>query len=272
MSMNGRKKVGLALGGGVVRGLAHIGVLWVLEKAGVPIDFVAGSSAGSLVGATYCAGLSVEEIYSFGLRMQWWNLARPTWPVRGFVNFEPLGRWLISLIGDLQFNQLNLPYAAIATDLDSGKPVKLCEGRLVPAVQASCAVPGFVEPVKINGRWLGDGSLSDTVPVSILREMGADYVIGVDIFTSSIRPRLGAFGMGFTALEILVQRAGGGIDEADCLIAPKLGGKTYFRFSKRQEMFALGQEAALERLDCIREALDLEPQLEPIPVLELPRK
>jgi NTE family protein len=122
-------------------------------------------------------------------------------------------------------------------------------------VRASCSVPGFVTPLEIDGRLLGDGSLADTVPVDILREMGADYVIGVDIFTSSIRPRWGPFGMGFTAMEILVQRAGGGIDTADCLISPRLGGETYLRFSKRERLFKLGEEAAEEKLPFILQAL-----------------
>ncbi|HEX7973517.1 MAG TPA: patatin-like phospholipase family protein [Anaerolineales bacterium] len=247
--LSGRKRIGLALGGGVARGLAHIGVLTVLEKAGIPVDYVAGTSAGSIMGAMYCAGIPVEQIKSLTLKLRWWQLARPVWPRRGFVNFSPLARWLVANLGDLRIEDLKIPFTAVAADLASGEPVRLNSGPLAPAVQASCSVPGFVEPVELDGRLLGDGSLVDTVPVSILREMGAEYVIGVDIFASTIRPRWGVFGMGFNALEILVRRAGGGIGEADCLISPDLRGKTYLRLSKREEFFLLGEQAAQSHLE-----------------------
>jgi NTE family protein len=252
-----RKKVGLALGGGVVRGLAHVGVLSALEAEGIPVDYVAGTSAGSLIGATYCAGLSVEEIKQHTLRMYWWHIARPVLSLRGFVNFDRLAKWLIDRVGDLHFSELKIPCAAMATDLESGKPVALSEGRVAPAVQASCSIPGFVVPVQIGNKLLGDGSISDTIPVDVLRRMGADYVIGVDIFASSIRRRLGPLAIGLAALEILIERAGGGIDLADCLIAPDVAGKTYFRFSKREEFFELGEKAAREKLPEIRAALGL---------------
>lgn len=254
---SGRKRIGLALGGGVARGMAHIGVLKVLEQAGIPIDYVAGTSAGSIMGAMYCAGLPVEQIKARALKLRWWQLARPVWPRLGFVNFNPLARWLVATLGDLRIEDLKIPFTAVAADLDTGEPVRLNSGPLAPAVQASCSVPGFVEPVKLNGRLLGDGSLVDTVPVSILREMGAEYVIGVDIFESTIRPRWGVFGMGFNALEILVRRAGGGTDDADCLISPDLRGKTYLRLSKREEFFLLGEQAAQAHLERIASDLPL---------------
>lgn len=257
MTAGERKRVGLALGGGVVRGLAHVGVLSVLGRAGVPIDFIAGTSAGSIIGAAYCAGAGIERIKALGEYFRWWRFARLTWPVRGWISFDKLARWLVAEFGDLDFNDLMIPYAVIATDLQSGQAVVFRQGRVAPAVQASCSVPGIVTPVEIDGRLLGDGSLVDTVPVSVLREMGADYVIGVDIFSSSLRSHGGPFGMAITAIEILVRGAGGGIYDADCLISPDLAGKTYTRFSKRDELISLGEKAAHEKLDCIRSALNL---------------
>lgn len=252
-----RKRVGLALGGGVARGMAHIGVLTVLERAGIPIDYVAGSSAGSVIGAAYCTGLGVERIKEKALRLRWWHFIRLVWPARGLVSFDNLARWIRREVGDIHFEDLETPFAAVATDLRSGKPVVLDRGPLALSVQASCSVPGFVTPVELNGFLLGDGSLSNTVPVSVLKTMGADYVIGVDIFSTAIR-RLGPLGMGLAALEILVERAGGGIDQADCLITPNLSGKTYLRFSQRETFFRLGQQAAEAKLDQIRSALELE--------------
>jgi NTE family protein len=257
LSVKGRKRVGLALGGGVVHGIAHAGVLSVLVQAGIPIDCVSGSSAGSLIGAFYSAGVPVERILEIGENIRWRKVASPVWPRRGFVSFDKMARWVAHELGDIRFEDLKIPFVAVATDMATGQPVRQCEGRLAPAVQASCSVPGFITPVEINGRLLADGSLADTVPVSVLREMGADYVIGVDILPPSLRLSWGPFGFGFTALEILVQRAGNGIDSADCLICPELAGKTYLRFSKAKEFVALGKKAALEKIDIIREGLGL---------------
>jgi NTE family protein len=250
-----RKRIGLALGGGVVRGLAHIGVLSVLEQAGVRIDYLAGSSVGSVIGYAYAAGMCVSEIKEMAARIKWWHIAQPVWPSQGFLSFDKLERLLLEVIGDLSFADLKLPFVVAATDLDSGDPVWLCDGKVVPAVRASCSVPGLVTPAQINGRLLGDGSLADTIPVGALRRMGADYVIGVDIFQSYIRPRGGAMAMGFNALEILVRRAGGGIEQADCLISPDLAGETYLRFSKQERLFALGAAATAEKVDDILASL-----------------
>lgn len=265
-----RPKVGLALGGGVVRGMAHLGVLVELQRAGVPVDVVAGSSAGSLVGASFCAGKNLAEIYESARRLSWWQLARPVWPRRGFVTLSGVSKWLVSNLGDLDFVDLEIPFAAMVTDLQTGEAFALRHGRLASAVQASCSVPGFVTPVEIDGRLLGDGSLADTVPVGALRAMGADYVIGVDVFASSIRKWLGPIGWGLASLEILVQNAGGGLGRADCLIAPDLSGATYLRFSQRERLFRLGAAAARSQLPKICADLGLgllDGEQQPVPLM-----
>ncbi len=253
-----RKRVGLALGGGVVRGLAHVGVLQVMEEQGIPIDFVAGTSAGSLIGAIYCAGLPVDQITAAALRMRWSSIASLTWPARGFLSFNRMERRIIELVGDAVFSDLQRPLTIVATQLDTGQPVHIQHGRLAPAVCASCAVPGFITPVQFDGHWLGDGSLVETLPVSPSRAMGADYVIGVDIFNHRLRPRWwGPLGYGFVALEILVRNAGGGTRQADCLICPALAGGTYLRFSQNRKLIELGRQAALEKIPIIKHQLSL---------------
>jgi NTE family protein len=202
--------------------------------------------------------MSSEVIKQHAPDFSWWRISRPVFSGRGFVSFDRLARWMIAELGDLEFVDLKVPCAVVATDLEVGVPVTLCQGRLAPAVQASCSVPGFVTPVELDGKLLGDGGVSDMLPVSVLREMGAEYVIGVDIFTFELRSYLGPIGYLLAALEILLERAGGGIDEADCLVAPELGGMTYLRFSKRKELYELGRRAALEKLPCIRHNLGLE--------------
>jgi NTE family protein len=260
-SSNGKrgKRVGLALGGGMVRGVAHIGVLDVLHRAGIKIDCIAGSSAGALIGAAYCAGWDVKKIKEISHRLTWWKIVRPVWPSKGLVTLAPIEHWFVKTFGDPLFSDLRIPFTVVATDLNTGESVTLHEGRVAPALRASCSVPGFITPVELNGRLLCDGNLSNSVPVSAVREMGADYVIGVDIFLPAMRMGWGAVGYGAAGLEILVQRAGGGIDCADCLIAPVLGGATYMRFSKRHQLYELGVQAAEAKLPDILQDLEMYP-------------
>jgi NTE family protein len=259
MKPDGRKRVGLALGGGAVRGLAHLGVLSVLEREGIAIDCVAGTSVGSVVGAAYCAGLRAEQLKAIAAQVSWRKIASPTLSAQGLVSFARLERWLVDLLGDLDFADLAIPFAAVATHAESGDPVVLREERLAAAVRASCSVPGIVSPVKMNGQLLVDGGISDNLPVATTRALGADYVIGVDVCRPLIRRHRGPLAMGFAALETLVRRVGGGIDAADCLISPDLAGFSYVRFSQRNELIARGIQAAEEKLPLLRSALTAAP-------------
>jgi NTE family protein len=237
--------------------LAHVGVLSVLKREGIPIHCIAGTSAGSLIGAFYCAGMSVERIRELALAIKWWHLARPVFPIRGFVTFSPLQRWLVRTLGDIRIEDLRLPLAVVATDLDQGKPFAMCEGPLAPAVRASCSVPGFVTPLVHQGRTLCDGGISDNLPVDAVRALGAEFVIGVNLFDPFFnRPRT-MFGFGFSAIETLVRRAGGGIEACDCLISPDLVGQTYLRFSKKLELIRRGEIAAQAQIPCIRERVGI---------------
>ncbi len=238
-----------------MRGLAHLGALSVLEREGIPIDVVAGSSAGSLIGAVYCAGLGVRQLTELANLTGWRNFASLTASTKGFVSFAKLESWLVALIGDLTFADLSKPFAVVATDLESGEPVILKEERLAPAVRASCSVPGIVPPVKMQGRLLMDGGASDNLPVAAARAMGADFVIAVDVCPPAFRRRWGPLGVGAAALETLVRRTGGGFAAADCLISPDLVGFSYVRFSQREEVMARGASATEKQLPLIQEAL-----------------
>jgi NTE family protein len=250
-----RKKVGLALGGGIARGLAHIGVIRALEKAGIPIDCVVGSSAGSVIGAAYCTGMGIQRVEEVSQRLHLWQMISLRWPSRGILSFNRLEKSLVNLLGDIDFASLKIPFAIVATDLINDELIMVNEGKLAPAVHASCSIPGFIVPVQLNGRLLGDGSLLSSVPVSSAREMGADYVIGVDLLRTKIRTQWGALGFGFSALEILIRHAGQGVETADCLISPMLLGVTYFRFTKGKTLIRLGEQAAKEKIPMILNAL-----------------
>ncbi|MBP6786587.1 MAG: patatin-like phospholipase family protein [Candidatus Promineofilum sp.] len=254
-SNNGRMKVGLALGGGVARGLAHIGVLSVLEKANIPIDCIAGTSMGAIIGAAYSAGLTLDELRGIAARTGWWQVSRPLFSAGGFVTFKHLEAWIEDNIGEFDVRDLAIPFAAIASDLMSGERVVLSQGRLCTAVRASCSVPGFVPPVEQDGRLLVDGGITDNIPADVARLLGADYVIGVDIFMSALRPRLGPFSQGIAAIETLVRHAGQGANECDCLIVPAMEGLSYFKFSDYKRLIALGEEATLQQLPTIRQSL-----------------
>lgn len=254
---NPSPRVGLALGGGVARGLAHIGVLEVLIRENIPIHYVAGTSAGAIIGAAYCAGIGIEKLKELGLGMKWQKLVSPTLPLSGALKFDRMEKWLISQAGDLRFDDLKIPLAVEAIDIENDCLVTLNKGRLAPAIHASSTVPGFAAPVRIDGRLLADGTLLNSVPVSTARAMGADYVIGVDILTPKLRRSLGVIGYGLNALEMMARHAGRGVDEADCIISPALAGKSYLRFSKGQELIELGQKAAEAKIPAIKADINL---------------
>jgi len=250
-----QRRIGIALSGGAARGLAHVGVLSVLQKAGVPIEYVAGCSAGAILGALFCAGMSIEQIRVLTSYVSWRRLARPAQSSQGFLRFDKLERWLIMLLGDLEFSELEVPFAVVTMDVQSGERVVLQEGRVAKAVRASCSIPGVVTPVGINGRLLADGGIVDNLPVDAARGLGAEFVIGVDVFEPFYDRARGPLGKGLTAVETLVRNAGGGVGQADFLFSPETAGKTYISFSRYQELFSLGEEAATRNLLCLLEEI-----------------
>jgi NTE family protein len=207
------------------------------------------------VGALYCAGLRLPEMETVLQQFGWRHIARPVLSRQGFVSFEPLERWLAGMIGDVTFAELRCPLAVVATDLVTGLPVVIREGRVAPAVRASCTLPGVVVPLEREGRWLVDGCVANSVPGTAARELGADYVIGVDLFASAAaRPR-GPLRIGVAALEHLLRRSGGGLETVDCLISPELGGVSYVGFARSVEAAARGARAAEAQLPALRAAL-----------------
>lgn len=178
------KKVGLALGSGSARGLAHIGVLKVLDREGIPIDFIAGTSAGALIGAIYAAGISPFEIEEITLnidRKKTISLFTPTISNSGLLDGSRIEKFIESILGRQNIGSLKIPFAAVATDLQSGEEIIITEGSLITAIRASMSIPGIFTPVEHNGRLLVDGGLVNPVPVSTTIGMGADIVIAVNV-------------------------------------------------------------------------------------------
>jgi NTE family protein len=258
-----RKRVGLALSGGAARGAAHLGVLKVLQREKIPIDVVAGVSAGAVGGALYCAGVPTEDMERALKDFAWHHIISLTLPIHGLVSFERLEKYLIKWIGDVWFSDLKIPFAVGVTDLLTGRPIHFTSGRVAPLVRASCSVPGLVVPLEYGQYWLVDGGVARNLPAQAARELGADVVIGVDLFKPYVRKYFGPLGIASTALEILVRHSGGGLVGADVVISPALDNKTYSRFSRYEEMIELGEIAAEAMMPVIRAALgerDPEPE------------
>ncbi len=180
------RSVGLVLGGGGVRGLAHIGVLKALEAAHIPVSYMAGSSMGGLIAALYASGIPVAEIERVALHLshprQMMGLVDLKPPRRGLIEGSRLRAFLCGLLGkDTTFSDLRLPLALTAVDLNSGDLIVLDEGPLVEAVMATCSVPGLLTPVVKDGRCLVDGGILNNLPVDVARAMGAKLVIAVEL-------------------------------------------------------------------------------------------
>jgi NTE family protein len=174
-------RVGLALGGGAARGFAHIGVIKVLEAQGIVPDLIAGTSAGSVVGALYAAGLDGFELQKVGMELDEATLADWSFPSRGLFKGEALQDFVNRQVRQKPLERLGKPFAAVATDLKSGEMVAFRTGNTGMAVRASSAVPGIFKPVAIREREYVDGGLTSPVPVRAVKAMGADFVIAVDV-------------------------------------------------------------------------------------------
>ena len=190
------KRVGIALGAGGARGLAHIGLLRTLDEAGIRIDAVVGTSIGAVVGAAYAAG-QLDVLEERVRRLVWSDVVRmfdPVWPRSGLLSGSRAADWLGSLLGDWRIEDLAIPFGSVAVDLVSGKEVLLREGRVLDAIRASFSIPGLFVPHMHGGMALVDGAIRNPVPVSALEELGAEINLGVNLHATPVReiggPRL----------------------------------------------------------------------------------
>lgn len=255
-------RVALVLGGGGARGFAHVGVIRVLEDAGVPVELVVGTSVGSLVGALYAGDRNSYALEALARRLERrdffdFGLA-PALFGTGLASGRRLEAFVREHQGVERIEQLRIPFAAIATDLATGEEVVLRSGDLARAVRASCAIPGVFEPVEWEGRLLIDGGVVRNLPVKVARAMGADVVIAVDVtaITGEARPTnfveviLRAVNIVVHA-EVEAARA-----EADVLLAPEVGGVGFIDFDEKDRAIAAGITAAREALPAIRAAVE----------------
>jgi NTE family protein len=251
--------IGLALGGGFARGIAHIGVLKVLEEESIPISFVTGTSVGALIGASYCSGLSVEELEEVARSVRFTTFARWTLSRFGFATNDRMITFLTRTLKAKTFEELRIPLGVTATDFNTGEGVVFHSGSIIDPVRASCAYPGMFLPINIRGRYLVDGMLSHPVPTRPLREMGADRVLAVHLkgtWSNGGAPRhlFDVIGQSFA----IAQDAMADVwrSAADLVIEPDVAGFAYDDFKRANDLIRVGEEATRAALPEIRKWLE----------------
>jgi len=254
-------KIGLALGGGAARGFAHIGVIKALEAQGIVPDIVVGTSAGSVVGALYAAGNNGFALQKIALQMD--EAAISDWSVpffakvSGVLKGEAIQNYVNKTIRNVPIEKLKIPFGAVATDLNSGAPILFRRGNTGVAVRASSAVPGVFQSVNVGGHLYVDGGLVSPVPVRFAHEMGADFVIAVNISAS---PEAQAAS---SSVDVLLQTfaiMGQSINnyelkDADVVIRPELGAMKGNDFTARNTAILAGEQAAMAQMASIKKKL-----------------
>jgi len=279
------RNIGLALGSGSARGWSHIGVIRSLAEAGIEVKYIAGTSIGSLVGAAFALN-KIDVLETFARQLDWKQIVSfmdVTFPRSGLIDGEKITNFFRGHVQEINIEDLPLPYCAVATDLTTGRELALNEGDLIEAIRASISVPGIFTPVKKNGSFLIDGGLVNPVPVSVVRNMGADYVIAVDLnhdivdkrsadsiapvdpslasvvdqppppkwriaqdLTNRLMPNI--FDVLMTSINIMevqITATKLATDPPDLLIQPKLGDIRFMEFHRAEEAIAEGYREAM---------------------------
>jgi NTE family protein len=257
-----RPRVGLALSGGAARGMAHIGVLRALEENGISVDAIAGASAGALVGGLYAAGLSIAQLEAMARKFRWRHMGRMGFSRLGLQSNAPMEKFLRAHLPFTRFEDLRIPFAAVATNLADGTVVVMRDqGDLTFAIRASVCLPAFYVPVRDpEGRLLVDGGLVANLPISYTRDLGADIVIAVDVgadgarFMNAPQTALGVLTQVFVAVERIVSQQQA--PTADLIIIPKVGHIRWDQSRRANELIEIGYEAALSSIDKIKKLIE----------------
>ena len=255
-----RPSWGIALGGGFARGMVHIGVLKVLEEENIPVDYVAGTSVGAIIGAAYCGGVTAAELAEMAGTLRFRDFARLTLSRYGFYNSDRMVRFFARVLKKHTFEELQIPLAITATEFRTGEAVVFTKGALVDPIRASCAYPGMFLPVEIDGRSYIDGMLAYAVPTTPLRQMGAERVIGIHLSAhwNNTRPPRHVFeviGQCFSIAQSKLSESWK--KDANLVIEPDVAGFSYDCFERAQELIAVGEAAMRAVLPQVRAMLNL---------------
>lgn len=254
-------KSGIAFGGGGTRGIAHLGVVRVLQQNGIDFDYVTGNSAGAIAGALYAADIPWEQLYDFVLSIRDRNVLPKRPALLTYMSPEIIERLADCFLKDMRFEDLHRPFCAVAVDLTQGTLETLCSGSVSKALSASCAVPGIFSPVRIGDRTYIDGGTLRSIPTQELRDMGAEKVVGINLNsdrsrgTSSVR-RIDVF---LTAYNLSININSQICEKcADLMLKPKLDSFARHSLKSVEEMLKIGEETAAEHLDDIKKLLNME--------------
>ncbi len=252
-----RPKIGLALGSGGARGFAHLGVLKVFKDAGIPVDLIAGSSMGALVGCLYAAGHDLQRLYQLSTMFKRKYYLDFTVPKMGFIAGNRVKDLIRIFTHGKKLEDLPIPVGVVATDLMTGEKVVFTKGPIADAVRASISIPGIFVPVKYDGKLLVDGGVADRIPVSVVKEMGADIVVAVDVANVKKNPEISTIydvimqSIDIMQLELVANRA----IASDVMLRPKVEMFSSKAFTNIEEIIKKGEEEAASQVDIILEMI-----------------
>ncbi|MBT2756128.1 patatin-like phospholipase family protein [Mesobacillus foraminis] len=261
-----RPKIGLALGSGGARGFAHLGVIKVLRDEGIPIDMIAGSSMGAMVGCFYGAGLDVDRLYKLSRAFKRKYYLDFTVPKMGFIAGKRVKELIRIFTHGKEIQELDIPVAVVATDLVSGEKVVFKDGPIADAVRASIAIPGIFTPEKLDGRLLIDGGVIDRIPVSVVKEMGADIVIAVDVSHVKTNAEITSiFDVIMQSIDIMQMELVSTREIAShIMIKPRVEMYSSRAFTNIDDIIANGEKETVKQIEKIKQVIEQwkEPQTE----------
>lgn len=251
-------KIGLALGSGGARGFAHLGVIKVLEEERIPIDYIAGSSMGALVAALYASGLGIDRLYKLAKAFRRNDFIDMTIPKMGLIAGKRIKEFIRLITKGKRIEELPIPIAIVATDLQKCEKVVFKSGSVADAVRASISIPGIFVPEVVNGRMLVDGGVVDRIPVSVAREMGADIVIGVDVSHVKVTEEITSiFDVILQSIDILQDELVRHREYAsDVMIRPRVEQYSSRAFTHTEEIIKIGEEETRRHVHKIRQAIE----------------
>lgn len=266
--------VGLALGGGFARGIAHVGVLRIFEKYQIPVHRIAGVSAGAIVAAAYASGATPDDIGKVGAAMRFTDIARWSISKMGLAGSERMDQFLHKLLKTFRFEEMKIPLGVVATDLSNGASVAFRDrGDVGLAIRASCSYPGLFQPIRYQGKLLVDGAMSIEIPAPLLREMGASYIISVHL------PMQQATAPGPSNLFQVINRCFQIMQTrmeqdwrsvSDVVITPDVSGMEWDCFGSADQLIQAGEIAALEAVPKIKAWLESPATIRPGPGSRIP--
>lgn len=251
-------KIGLALGSGGAKGFAHVGVIKVLKEAGIPIDMIAGSSMGALVAVFYAAGSDVERLYQIAKLFKRKYYLDFTVPKMGFISGKRVKDMIRALTYNRRLEELDIPTAVVATDILTGEKVVMTEGPIAEAVRGSISIPGIFVPEKMGDRLLVDGGVIDRIPVSVVKSLGADLVIAVDVSPIKVQGEVTTiYDVIMQSIEIMQHELVHHRQTAsDLMMHPAVERFNSRAFTDLEEIIAVGEDEARKHVDAIRALIE----------------